>query len=248
MNEFVVDGDHVYLNVPYAEAYVPRDLFKEDDSDSTVAVSYGDGIKLVGLMNMRFFNSDTEPRNSKPLKTFAYPNTIITYPDSFTIETMAMGENDEPEQYQILKYYFGDIVMESESVEAVKNCTRFLNMITRGKIPNTIPYDSFINIWQNNFDYNSFNPGIPSVLMQMIWAMMCRDPNDVTKQFRMIYGTGKADPRHYQSVNMNTVAAATSVFSGLSFERITEKSAAAINMSRSGQEQQRSPVEAILTM
>ena len=47
---------------------------------------------------------------------------------------------------------------------------------------------------------------------------------------------------------MNNVAAATSVFSALSFERIKEKLATSINMTKAGTEQRRSPVEEVLTM
>ena len=82
----------------------------------------------------------------------------------------------------------------------------------------------------------------------MIWAEMCRDPEDITKPFRLKYGTGKADPTHYTETNMNNVAAATSGFSALSFERIKEKLATSLNMTRNGTEQRRSPVEEVLTM
>lgn len=245
--EFVRDGDNIVLNVPYAEAYVPADLFKENETASAIAVEYGEGFKLVGMFNIRFFESDEEPRESRPLRTFNYPNTIITYPDSAVIMKLQLTEGSEPEQYRIFKYYFGDVIMSATSDQAVANCTKFLNMVTRGKIPSTIPYDKFIEIWEKNFQINKFNPGVPSVTLQMIWAQMCRSKKDVTVPFRMEYGKG-ANPMDYVSTNMNTVAAASSVFAGLSFERIGEKLASGINMTRSGAEQIRSPMEEILSM
>lgn len=247
MNEFTRDGDDIVLNVPYAEAYLPESLFKETDSDSAVAVEYGEGFKVVGIFNMRFFNSDQEPRDSKPIRTFNYPNPIVTYPDSSTIQKLELIPG-RPDRYRVFRYYLGDTVMGSEEVEATGNCTKFLHMIIRGKIPTTMPYDEFIHVWEKNFEINSFNPGVPSVTLQMIWAELCRDPDDVTKPFRFKYGRGNASPTNYNLVNMNTVAAATSVFSGLSFERLGEKMASAINMTRSGAEQRRSPVEDVLTM
>lgn len=246
-HEFVKDGHNIVLNVPYAEAYIPTSLFKDTESDSAVAVEYGEGFKVVGVFNMRCFQSEDQPRATVPLRTFNYPNTIVTYPDTSSIQTLTLQEGMEPDKYRIFHYQFGDVIMASESDQAVGNCTKFLNMITRGKIPNTIPYDQFVHIWENNFDINNFNPGVPSVTLQMIWAEMCRSRKDITVPFRMEYGKG-ANPTDYVSTNMNTVAAATSVFAGLSFERISEKLASGINMTRSGVEQRRSPMEEVLSM
>ena len=248
MHEFVSRDGDIYLNVPYAEAYIAESLFKEADSQSAIAVEYGEGFKVVGSFNMRFFNSDDEKRSSSPLRTFNYPNMIVTYPSSSVSTKLSLTETQMPEAYRVFQYYMGDIVMSAEEVKAIGNCTKFLNMITRGKIPQTIPYEKFIGIWQNNFEINGFNPEVPSVVLQMIWAELCRDPDDITKPFRYIYGKGGADTTNYISTNMNNVAAATSVFSALSFERIGEKVATSINMTRNKVDQRRSPVEEVLTM
>lgn len=250
MKEFIRQDDKIYLNVPYAEAYLPASLFSEDDeTKSTVCVQYADGFKIVGIFNMRFFSSDSDPIDSAPLRTFNYPNMIMTYPSDFAKKSMSLLENQEaPEPYLILKYYMGDVIMNAEEVQSVANCTKFLNMITKGKIPNTIPYDKFIDIWQQNFAINKFNPQVPSVVMQMIWAEMCRCPGDITVPYRMEWGKGNANPTGYTEANMNNVAAATSVFSALSFERVKDKLASSINMTKSGVDQRRSPVEEVLTM
>lgn len=247
-NEFIQRDESIYLNVPYAEAYISEDLFGEKDTTSAVAVPYGEGFKLVGIFNMRFFKSDEDKRESAPICTFNYPNTIITYPSGSMASSLQLFEDRPAERYRILKYYMGDVVMEAETVESVNNCTKFLNMITRGKIPSTIGYAEFLKIWQNNFQINNFNAHVPAVVLQMIWAEMCRNPDDITKPFRMTWGQGNADPNKYISTNMNNVAAATSVFSAMSFERVGEKIATSINMSRAGTEQRRSPVEEVITM
>ena len=249
MNEFVRKDDKIYVNVPYAEGYIPQSLFNPDlETKSSIAVRYGEGFKLVGIFNMRFYDSDEEPRDSKPLRTFNYPNMIMTYPSESSIATLKLSEFSDAEPYIIMKYYMGDVIMDAEEVQAVANCTKLLNMITKGKIPNTIPYDKLVEIWHNNFTINNFNPRVPSLVLQMIWAEMCRDPDDITKPFRMKYGLGNADTTHYTETNMNNVSAASSVFSALSFERIKEKLASSVNMTRNGTEQMRSPVEEVLSM
>lgn len=249
MNEFIQSEDKILLNVPYAEAYIPKSLFTEDDeTKSSIAVQYADGFKLVGLFNMRFYESDDVPRNSTKLRTFNFPNMIMTYPSDFTTAKLQLTPTNDADSYLVLMYYMGDVIMMAEEVQSSANCTKFLNMITKGKIPSTIPYERFEAIWQTNFQINKFNPQVPSIVLQMIWSEMCRDPNDITRPFRMIYGKGNADSTSYMETNMNNVAAATSVFSALSFERVKEKLAASINMTKTGVEQRRSPVEEVLTM
>lgn len=248
MNEFVRTDDYIYINTPYAEAYVAKELFSEEDTPSSIATQYGDGFKLIGDFNMRFFDNENQNRESRPLRTFNYPNAIITFPSSYSIEKIALNEYMEPEPYYIFKYEFGDIMMEADAIKSSNNCTKFLAMITSGKIPNTIPYDKFIQIWETNFDINGVNSGVPSVTLQMIWAEMCRSRKDITIPFRKEYGTGKTDPTHYIQTNMDNVAAATSVFSGIAFQRTTEKLASSINMTKNNVEQRRSPIEKVLSM
>ena len=249
MNEFVLSEDKILLNVPYAEAYIPKKLFEPDEeTKSSIAVQYADGFKVVGLFNMRFYESDDVPRDSTKLRTFNFPNMIMTYPTDFTSAKLKLTETSEADQYLVLMYYMGDVVMMAEEIQSTANCTKFLNMITKGKIPNTIPYEHFEAIWQTNFRINKFNPRVPSVILQLIWSEMCRDPDDITRPFRMLYGKGNVDSTAYTETNMNNVAAATSVFSALSFEKIKEKLAASINMTKTGTEQRRSPVEEVLTM
>lgn len=250
MNEFIQSEDKILVNVPYAEAYIPKDLFNEDDeTKSSIAVQYADGFKVVGLFNMRFYDSDEAPRDKAPLRTFSFPNMIMTYPSDFQImKLQLLPTQAEPENYIVMKYYMGDVIMAAEEVQSPANCTKFLNMITKGKIPSTIPYDKFEAIWQTNFRINKFNPRVPSVILQLIWAEMCRNPNNISEPYRLTYGKGNADPTGYTETNMNNVAAATSVFSALSFERIKEKLASSLNMTAEGTEQMRSPVEEVLTM
>ena len=250
MNEFIMENEKIYVNVPYAEAYIAKELFDregDDETKSSIAMQYADGFKLMGLFNMRFFDSDDEERDSRPIQTFAFPNMIMSYPTESSTAKLKLRNIGDFENYMVLHYYMGDVMMEMD-VEDTSNCTKMMKMITMGKIPNTIPYDKFTETWATNFSVNGFNPQVPAVVLQMIWAEMCRDPHDLTKPYRYIWGKGGADPTGYISTNMNNVASATSVFSALSFERITEKMATSLNMTRSGKEQRRSPIEAVLSM
>ena len=43
MKEFIRNEDKIYVNVPYAEAYVAQSLMSKEDKPSAIACQYGDG-------------------------------------------------------------------------------------------------------------------------------------------------------------------------------------------------------------
>ena len=52
MNEFRKEEENILINVPYAEAYIPLELFQ--DTKSSMSMIYGDGIITMGIFYMRF--------------------------------------------------------------------------------------------------------------------------------------------------------------------------------------------------
>lgn len=261
MNEFIRSDGYIIVNVPYAEAYIPESLFKPVDKESeitsAVAFEYGEGINVVGCFNMRFMESDTQNRDKVPVRTFNYPSPIETYPTS-TLKNQKIrltsaddeneinGDESDEVRYRVLQYYKGDIMMSATSTEAVANCEKFLNMMTSGKIPNTIPYSSLEKIWQANFDMNGVNPGTPSVSLQSVIAEQCRWVRDPRIPFRKVIGAGKGNENDYVMVNMRSVASYNSTFSALTFEDMGQMLISSINMSRNNVKQNKSPIEKVL--
>jgi len=248
MKEFISHDDYIYVNTAYAEAYIPEDLFDDADKDSAVAAEYGEYIRTIGIFNMRFFDSDDSPRDKAPIRTFNYPNVIETYPSEYAKEKLMLPGDVEPQMYRVLKYYKGDIMMDSQIKQDSKNCERFLNMLTKGKFPNTIKYDDLLLIWLKNFQINNVNPGVPAVTEQVIISEMCRNKDNPLEQFRKVVGTGKYNPNGYIASNMNDVSSFTSVFSALTFERFGDKLTTSLNMTNSDAKQTRSPIEKVLSM
>ena len=251
-NEFIVSGENIIVNAPYAEAYIPEELFKsiekESQINSAVAFMDGDAVTTVGIFNMRFFPSeDTSQREKIPIRTFNYPSPITTYPDDVSKMSLILG--DTPESvYYVLKYTRGSIMMPVNNPKDSGNCEKFLNMMMRGKIPNSIPYSQILEIWNKNFIINGIAPGVPSVILQAIIAEQARCKDDPTQPFRKIIGKGNVGEHDYTFANVRTVASYTSVFNALTFEDMSQMLTTSINMTRSGTKQNRSPVEKVLSM
>ena len=250
MKEFINDGENIFLDVPYAEMYIPEDYFgdpeTEEQAKSAVASEFGKGIKVIGIFNIRFFKSEDEPRDSQEVRTFMYPTSIETYPTEY--ETATLTISGITDKYRILKYYQGDIIMSSYNKQDFDNCNKFITLITSGKIPKTVKYTDIFHMWLKNFRINGLNPAVPAVLMQVIVSEMCRDPKNPVNQFRKVAGKGKVDMLDYLGMNMNAVSAYSSVMAAMSFERLGDKIATSLTMTKDGVKQNKSPVEKVLSI
>lgn len=246
MNEFRIEGENVLVNVPYAEAYISTDLFT--DAKSTVSMIYGEGIMTLGMFYMRFFKSEEEAeekRDSIPLRTFNYPSPIFTLPSSYDIETVVL--NGVEEKCYVLHYYMDDIMMESQTVQNILNCESFLDTLIKAKLPNSMDYQDIFLGWYENFKMNGFHPGTKAVILQIIIAENARYAKDTNIPFRKYAATAKdIKPSDYQLVNMNAITANSSVFAAIGFERVKEKLATSITMSKNNVKQSVSPLEKVI--
>lgn len=247
---FISDGEYIYVNAEYAEAYIPKDLFHKVDEkvpETAIAYEYGNAFMALGIFYMRFFDSDTEPRTSKPLKTFCYPNTIETHPTSNVTADIEL--NGEVVTCRVLKYYKGDIMMNAMNTRSVSNCEKFMAFLCSGRVPRALSYWDIFAAWEANFTSNDIDPGVPSVVLQGFISKMCRSNTDVKTEFRKVIGNNPdTDPHDYIPLSMNQMSANSSVMSSLSFERFGEKLTSALIMSEEGLPQEQSPIEKVLVM
>ena len=249
--ELMNDGKYIYINVPYAEMYIPESIIDTPDGDpkeSSVAYECGTGFVTLGICYMRFFKNENQTRDEVPVRTLIYPNLIETHP-SDSSKGVTLTINEKTDKYRILKYEHGDTLMEATSRKSSKNCEAFMRLLSSGKIPSSLTYDEVYQAWMDNYDINGMSPSAPAVMLQAIIGEMYRDPKDPSRQFSKVIGENpKVDPRSYHAMSMNAVSAYSSVMSALSFERMTEKLTSSINMTKSGVKQKKSPIEQIITM
>lgn len=247
MNEFIADEDWIYINRPYAEAYIPEDIFGDPEKSSRVtAAEYGDGIQAIGIFRMRFFDDEDQPREKAKLHTFCYPNMIETYPTSY--ETVTLVIDNMEQKYRVLKYYQGDRMCRTTSTQDSEHVERYLKMLMNAKLPRSLKYDDVYKAWIDNYTSNGLMPPIPAVNLQMIVAEQCRDPKNPVTPFCKVIGKGGVSQYDYLPMNMNDVSAYSSIMAGLSFERLADKLTTSLNMTKQGVKQTKSPVEEVLSM
>ena len=246
---FKNDGEYIYINSPFAEVYIPENIIGDPlKSSSAVAYEYGSGMKLMGIANIKFFDSpDYEIKRGNVLeaKTFIYPTIIETFPTYMETETLTI--NGITDKYRVLKYEQGDVMMAAYAIAEPLSCQFFLRMILSGKIPNTVKYDQILNIWETNYNVNDASSQVPSINLQVILSEMYRYKSNPALQFRKIAGKSvDYDKDDYISCNMNEVSSFTSVMSSLTFERLTDKITSSLLLSKNNEKSQtKSPLEKV---
>lgn len=251
-NEFIKKDGKIIVNVDLLRAYIPIDLFGDDRLSidivhSAVASSFGDGFKLVGIFNIRYANGDNADKliDSAPLKTFMYPNMIETYPSSSFDTTIALKKGDELERYRVFEYNRGDIMMDAKIKKDIDNCTKFLDLINKGKIPNTVKYEDVYTAWVKNVEINDFDPKVTYMVMQYIIATLYKRKSNIDQQFRFEYGKDMSSNDYY-TTNIRGSVASSSVFANQTFEHMGRMLGNAVNITRRGLDQEPSPIEKVL--
>lgn len=248
MNEFAINGDYVVLNVPYAEAYIPKDIFGDPEKGNPAAYNYGEGIRTIGVFNMRFFEDEYQSRESVRLRTLNYPDMITMFPSENEDEKLQLTPDMEPDNYKILKFYVGDIIMNVNSQKNSKNCEAFMNLLIRGKLPVGINYQDLYFAWEKNFEINDVDPGVPAITLQTIISENCRSKDDPMKQFRKVVNNDGVSMTDYKVHNMIDICSNSSVLNALMFERFGEMLTSSLLMSKEGTAQNTTPLEKVLTM
>lgn len=242
--------DNEIVNVDRLELYIPKELFNAERIDkdiehAAVATSVGDSFKIIALLNARVAMTPEDKIEDSKIYTLNYPQLVVTSPSSFATETLTLFPGTEPEQYIVLKYNQGDILMPSRAKQDVDNCVKFLNLLTRGKIPRTIKYEDIFKAWKTNLALNGADAGVPDSYLQMIIAALYKDKSDVRKDFRFVYGKDMSR-NDYIPNNIRDAVSSSSVFAAQTFEHMSRMIVTSVNMTRRGLEQERNPVEATL--
>ena len=251
MNEFAKNGEYIVLNVQYAEAYIPFDIVGDPDKGRPTAYEYGEGFRLTGLFNIRFYNSSEitqEERESVKLRTFNYPNEITMFPSDKEIMTLKLDPSMDEDKYYVLKFYLGDVIMSSRIQQKSQNCEAFMARLIQGKLPRGLSYQDLYFSWQKNFKINDVDPGVPAITLQTIISENCRSKQDPMYQFRKVVNNPGVNSTDYRVHNMVDICSNSSVLNALTFERFSDMLTSSLNMSRSGVQQNTTPLEKILTM
>ena len=126
----------------------------------------------------------------------------------------------------MLHFSKGDeLLCSTELPKNIENVEKFLNLLVRGNLPQTIPYDELYNYIIENAELNGFNYKVSGNIIGILISELYRDPNDLTKEFRL---SDMKNMNNYTAIPIIKVPKYTSPYAAITSENADEAIAAAL--------------------
>jgi hypothetical protein len=236
------DGEYIIFNGTYMECYIPYFYF-----ETKLGEQYGSDLRVMGIFNLREFD---EKGKAFSLETFNYPSIITIYPSEIEERNLTLLEgDDEPEKYLVAKFNKGARLMRNAIPKDSTNVELFLDLITKGKIPKTVPYSKVIDMWLKNLTINGVKLGVVSSVFEAIISQFYRDKNKPELKFSKTIGKDpKTSEYAYSTANIREICARNSTFAALTFEDMDSMLISSINIKKYDKDEIESPLEKILKM
>jgi len=199
--------------------YIPEKYFSLN-----VASSIGEVIQSIGIFSYGLFD-----KNGKKIKIsrFKCPTMISCKPSSISKESsLHLIGTKEPEAYRLLHFHKGDeLLCSTELPKSIENVEKFLNLLVRGNLPQTIPYDELYSYIIENAELNGFNYKVSGNIIGILISELYRDSNDLTKEFRL---SDMKNMNDYTAIAITKVPKYTSSYAAITSENADEAIAAAM--------------------
>ena len=228
-----LDGKVIYSGEGELIYYVPEKYF-----DLKVATIIGEYVEVMGVFSYCNF---TKSGKSEGLKPFKCPTMIKCMPTSIDkVNNYTLEGSKEPKSYRLLHFTEGAELLCSTSIpKDVSNVEKFVNLWTKGNLPDNIPYNEIHEYILMNADLNGFNYKVSNQIVGLVISELCRDPSNLSRPFRL----GNTDDMlNYKAIPITKVPKYTSPYTAITSENPDEAIAAAITTSGTGQ----SPLEKVI--
>ena len=243
MAHFKKDSNFIYLIDNSAEFYIPAYYFDDKFKFATDEVK---SIHCIGVFETAFFDDNGNVIERKMLNLPTWIDISVYESDN---RKLKLPDDIEETDYKVLTFYKNQKIMPSKIVKDADNVEGYIDFILKGKIPHNIKYSNTLDLWLKNQKINSVGLGVPSVELEMILAVFYRYINDPTKKFATVAGANESISEYdYIMKNVRQICQYTSTFAGVTFEDIDSMITTAINRTKKGEEELKTPTESILKL
>jgi len=235
------DGTNIIFNGEQLIAYIPEFYFK----NGKLGEHLGSSLRVFGLFNVRMNNGG---RLSK-LETFNLPSMIFLFPSTIEYKTLKLVDEQEEECYMVLNFFKGGKITPNNMSQDATNVELFLDLICGGKLPETIPYNQIIQIWQKNLTLNNINLNVTSTVLEVILSEIYRNKKKPEETFAKLWGRNPNISQYeYKRANIREICARNSTFAALTYEDMDAMITSSLNIKNYNREETESPIEKIIKM
>ena len=218
----------------YFAFYVPELYFEREN-----AMIIGDYVNLLGILDYAVFDGNENKIFYHP---FAFPTVFLSQPSEIEkIKNVKLTKNTDKQDYRVLKYYEGDMIVVSTKVPKDNiNIEEFYKLFLWGHLPTTIPYNKMYEYILDNISLNGGKYSVPYQLVGLITSELCRDTNNLSSPFRL---SKSEDQTNYTMISIKELPKLVSPFTSITSEYFDDGVVSAITMDSD----KYSPMESILT-
>lgn len=252
MDYFKMKNQKNYLNVPYAEFFIPAEYFTDNHAED-----YRDSLSTLGIFQFIVYPNGKPKSNSGSVRNESKNPNLHTMLIPTTIELTIHNSREESvilsdgivKKYKVLEYLNGEEICNNYMVENSDNTIEYLNMVLDGKLPDTIPYSNSLTLFMNNMELNNVRFPVSSVDLEIMLMMVYRNRDDMEETFSKVIGKNPNVSQYaYEVASTRQVCQYTSTLTALTFEDIDTMITSSINRTRSGKKEPYSPSEKIIKM
>jgi hypothetical protein len=238
------DGDKIlYNSTGELVYYIPDRYF--GDTKTSIGLVLGPYVSTMGIFDWALVSENGRTSRAKPFK---YPTVILCKPDRIEKVKNLSLNNQRPMDYRVLHFKKGDEAISDIHVPRVIDNVELifsLMVMVENKLPTTIPYDKLQEYFPENMELNGGGYGLSMQLFGIMMSELCRDPEDVSRPFRLS-DTIKHSMYGYRQISIKQVPKFVSPFTSLTSENWDDSLMAAVNMSNEGNDTV-SPLERVVT-
>lgn len=244
LSKYLYDnGESFVFNGYYMEIYIPISYY-----ESNMAQTQGRVIQTFGVLNCSIFNNKMESILDFVINL---PTTIYISPNEIEDRNIRMKNSidSEPKKYKVCKFYNNDIVMPNSVKQDSTNVEEFVNIILKNKLPDGIPYNKLLDVWEANLELNGIKLGVAASNLEIIIAEVCRNSKNPNERFSAVVGINpKASQYEYRPASIREICSRNSTFAALTFEDMDAMITTSLNMNKYDKKQVNSPIEKIIKM
>lgn len=222
--------------------FIPAVYFN-NSAKVQIAEVNGQYVSTIGVCDWAIIDKNGKMGKVRP---FLFPTMFLCKPRTISSPTkIKLTEDSDETDYILLKFQKGDEVISDTRVpQLIDNVEIFFKMaIMTAKIPTSVPYDKIWELFFESASLNGFSYNLNVQLFHLMIAAICRDKNDISKQFN---STDMSNMNAYKLINIKTVPKYISPYAALTSENWDESVRAAILM-KDDPNTKESPLEKVVT-
>lgn len=224
--------------------YIPDTYFGK--TKSTIAMVNGQYVSTLGVFDWTLVDENGKESQAKPFK---FPTIFLCKPNLIEKVKNVSLNGLEAMDYRVLHFKDGDEAVTDINVpQVIDNVEFFFNSMIKvqGKLPVTVPYDKLYDYFPDNMALNGKGYGLNMQMFGLMISELCRDPNDLSKPFRLSSLAKSGKMIGYKQISITQIPKFISPYTALTSENWDDSLMAAVKMSAEGNDRV-TPLEKVVT-